>query len=201
MPEPYPISLSAVTPQQRLKESTQFGTYTALKACGQGTYGTVYMVKDQKSGRIYAGKMETIETTLGGELKILQTMNHATIQKVVEASICKNGLSWIVLPYIAGTLHSFVRDHSGLRQDGQVALFLQLLSGLDHIHTRQIIHADIKPSNILYDVAREAFYIIDFGLAFPVPVPCERKRAPWLLCFYCCAEHHFKISRFQDLLL
>lgn len=41
----------------------------------------------------------------------------------------------------------------------------QILEGLKHMHSKNIIHLDIKPENIMLDRCGENIKIIDFGLA------------------------------------
>lgn len=40
-----------------------------------------------------------------------------------------------------------------------------LLRGLAHVHSKKIIHRDVKPSNFLYDPVRKTGILVDFGLA------------------------------------
>lgn len=41
----------------------------------------------------------------------------------------------------------------------------QILSGINYLHSLNIIHGDIKPENILLDETRERVYLCDFGLS------------------------------------
>lgn len=41
----------------------------------------------------------------------------------------------------------------------------ELFSGIEFIHSKHIIHRDVKPSNFLYDVRRQRGVLVDFGLA------------------------------------
>ncbi len=44
-------------------------------------------------------------------------------------------------------------------------MLLQLLQGLGHIHHLQILHLDLKPDNVTYDLAHRRIKLIDFGLS------------------------------------
>ena len=152
-----------------------------MTARGHGTYGTVYMVQDPDTMRLYAAKVETLTATLHDELLFLQKLRHPSILKPIDFSMCSGGLSWIIMDCVPGSLWHFLQQRGPLSADGQLAMFLQVLSGLEHVHSKNIIHGDVKTGNILLDPATLKFYIIDFGLAYPLPVPAERKRATWCI--------------------
>ncbi|KAK7086236.1 hypothetical protein SK128_020482, partial [Halocaridina rubra] len=47
-----------------------------------------------------------------------------------------------------------------------LTLVTDLLRGLAYIHENEIVHADIKPTNLLWDAKTSSFKIVDFGLSF-----------------------------------
>ncbi|CAH1997151.1 unnamed protein product [Acanthoscelides obtectus] len=58
----------------------------------------------------------------------------------------------------------------GLRSDAVRQILIQLLSGLEYIHSKGVVHHDIKPSNIFIQVENNGIVIQlgDFGLACPL---------------------------------
>ncbi|MCH9685409.1 MAG: serine/threonine protein kinase [Deltaproteobacteria bacterium] len=76
-------------------------------------------------------------------------------------------LAYFVMPFVEGTeLSEVVRHGVGLTR--ALALFDQVLAGLEHAHAQGIIHRDIKPENILLvrdHSGNEQIKLIDFGIA------------------------------------
>lgn len=155
------------------------GKYHLLEsgAKGQGSFGTVYVVQEKKSFRLYVAKVETIHRTLEHEINMLNLLSdpgHRTILPVQDARVMPGGLSWFTMPMVECNVWGYLKDNS-LSPNSQKALFWQLMDGLAYIHERNIIHADVKPTNILYNPRVEHFFVSDFGAARKLPISREIK--------------------------
>ncbi|KAI3331299.1 kinase-like domain-containing protein [Ustulina deusta] len=67
-------------------------------------------------------------------------------------------------------------------QADALRIMADLASALSHIHSKEIVHGDIKPANVLYNNSRGAV-LIDFGLSFRVgnSVASRGCGTPWYL--------------------
>lgn len=81
---------------------------------------------------------------------------------------CAATLADIPLLFFAGgTLAEFIhkRCNSLLDEDTILHFFVQILLALHHVHTKQILHRDLKTQNILLDKHRMIVKIGDFGIS------------------------------------
>jgi mitogen-activated protein kinase kinase kinase len=78
------------------------------------------------------------------EISILQSLKHENIVQYLGSSI--TGYSFnIFLEYVAGGSIASIIDRFGPIKENLTRLYTkQILSGLDYIHRRQIVHCDIK---------------------------------------------------------
>ena len=60
-----------------------------------------------------------------------------------------------------GDLHHYIKSKNRIPEDEALQIISQLISGTMHIHTKGVIHRDLKPQNIL--IKNKIFKIIDFG--------------------------------------
>ena len=65
---------------------------------------------------------------------------------------------------IGGELFEYIVDNGRLAPPEARRLFVQLVSGVEYLHSHMICHRDLKPENLLLD-GRRNLKIADFGLS------------------------------------
>lgn len=74
--------------------------------------------------------------------------------------------SYVVMPWYPGTLSGHLASHGPMGPDAATPLALHLAKGLLYLHDNNIIHRDIKSSNILVRSTNPIECVIaDFGIA------------------------------------
>ncbi|XP_069565159.1 cyclin-dependent kinase 6 [Brachyistius frenatus] len=157
-------------------------SYELLAEVGEGAYGKVYKAREVGGKqRLLAVKKfnfrgDTWERGIPAfmirEVALLRKMeyfNHPNIVRLLDASAEPVGTSLdltLVLEYIDQDLSTYLSKApaSGLSRDCIKDVMLQLLRGLDFLHTNLVLHRDLKPENILIS-SRGEVKIADFGLA------------------------------------
>lgn len=146
--------------------------YEVLEVIGRGAMGAVYKALHPQFKKYVAIKEiladlahhPEIQQRFAREAELLaQLPAHPNIVMVRDALVWENKL-YLVMDYVeGGTLGDAVKR--GAVPSNQAIVWLdQILSGLDAIHARGIIHRDLKASNILLGRDGTA-YLSDFGIA------------------------------------
>lgn len=145
--------------------------YRILKEIGKGGMGVVYKAEDTKLHRIVAIKAlsadlvgdEKARTRFLREARAASAIDHPNICTVYEVNEAENVL-FFVMQYIDGkTLKKFIGGRP-LPLDQSLEFSLEITDALAEAHRRNVIHRDIKSSNIMLN-ERNQLKILDFGLA------------------------------------
>jgi serine/threonine-protein kinase len=149
----------------------RIGRYQVLQEIGRGGMATVYLTRDQFSGRRVAVKVLPPQFThdprfrgwFKREARAIAALEHAYIVPVYDFGE-EEGQPYIVMRYMPGGTLADRITHQPLALADAAPIIQRLAEGLDAAHRRGIVHRDLKPRNVLFDDEGQAF-LSDFGLA------------------------------------
>jgi len=149
--------------------------FDPLRCLGKGTYGTVLLVKQQCTGKLYAQKQfrkaslnvrkQLVEQTKT-ERSILESINrHPFVVKLYYAFQDHEKL-YLILEYAqGGELFERLRNEKMLPEDTAAFYMAEMVLALEHLHlTVGVVYRDLKPENCLLD-SEGHLLLTDFGLS------------------------------------
>lgn len=145
--------------------------YKLGRKIGSGSFGEIYLASHINSGEIVAVKIENNKT------KHPQLMYEAKLYSILQGASGIASIRWcgvdgddnaLVLDLLGPSMEDlFV--YCGRKFSLKTVLMLadQMISRIEFLHSKGLLHRDIKPDNFLMGLGRKAnqVYIIDFGLA------------------------------------
>ncbi len=145
--------------------------YILEKVLGKGKFGIVFeavrkedglrvAIKVIKKSLLMTPKMyDQVET----EINILTITDHSCIVKMIENFETKTDI-FIVMEHIeGGDLYQQLKREP-IEETLAIKYIRQIIEGLEHLHSMNIVHRDIKPDNIL--VMGDQIKICDFGWSY-----------------------------------
>ncbi len=175
--------------QELLNDTILQGKYKITERLGQGGFGITYKAENTILGTIVCIK----ELFIGGicsrgsnntvqsqtikdvsfdyfkkrfmeEARGLAKFNHPGIVRVTDV-FEENNTAYFVMDFAEGqTLKQMVNEGGALATEKSISLILNLLDAVEEVHSKHMLHRDIKPDNIIITADGKAI-LIDFGSA------------------------------------
>ncbi|EPX72375.1 transcription factor TFIIH associated cyclin-dependent protein kinase Mcs6 [Schizosaccharomyces osmophilus] len=159
-----------------IEKSTKW-SYVKERKVGEGTYAVVFLGRQKETNRRVAIKKikvgqfkDGIDLSALREIKFLKETRHVNVIELMDVFATKSNLN-IILEFLDSDLEMLIKDKFIVFQPAHIkAWMLMLLRGLHHIHSRFILHRDLKPNNLLIS-SDGVLKLADFGLSRDYGMP------------------------------
>ena len=152
------------------------GKYLLQEEIGQGIYGITYKAINQTNNEVVVIKTFQSELPQQAETSKLRKKFLYEAQRLLECShpniipyrefFTEDGVPYIVMDYIAGeTLDKVVLPDNPLPEATAMKYIRQVGEALKVVHSKGLLHRNIKPQNLILRQDSEQVVLIDFGIA------------------------------------
>jgi eukaryotic-like serine/threonine-protein kinase len=158
--------------QQSWPGGGRVGDYQILEVVGAGGMGVVYKARDLKLERVVALKFLPSEPVVGekekgrfrSEAKAASGLDHTNIGVIHGLEETPDGHLYIVMAFYEGKTLAQKIQGGAVPTFEAVGLASQMAAGLAEAHAHNIVHRDVKPSNLIL-TNQGVLKVVDFGLA------------------------------------
>ncbi len=143
------------------------------KRLGVGGFGEVWLATQESDllKRRVAIKLlkrgmdsESVLRRFDLERKVLSTLNHQNISRLLGAGMTEDGRSYFIMEFVEGLTLDIWCKRQNLSVSERLAIFRQVCSAVAHAHSLGIVHRDLKPANVI--VGPDGVpKLLDFGIA------------------------------------
>lgn len=146
--------------------------YEILEVIGTGGMAVVYKARCHRLNRLVAIKIlkdefardEEFRRRFHAEGEAVAMLSHPNIVQVYDVSSTEDA-NYIVMELIDGiSLKQYMEKKGVLNWKETLHFAMQIAKGLEHAHSRGIVHRDIKPHNVMV-LKNGSVKVMDFGIA------------------------------------
>ncbi|TKR86632.1 hypothetical protein L596_011183 [Steinernema carpocapsae] len=164
-------SSSRIQSRSRANDDPHIGKYKLLKTIGKGNFAKVKLAKHVPTGLEVAIKIidktalnQSSLQKLFREVKIMKQLDHPNIVKLYQVMETDQTL-YLVMEYASGgEVFDYLVAHGRMKEKEARAKFRQIVSAVQYLHQKNIIHRDLKAENLLLDGDMN-IKIADFGFS------------------------------------
>jgi cyclin-dependent kinase 2 len=181
--------------------------FIGLEKLGKGTYGSVYKAQKRDTNEIFAIKKikldvdtEGIPSTALREISILKAINHPNIVRIQDLTLSEKKIE-LCLEYCPLDLRKYMDQNKNnprvYTTNTIKTIMYQIVRATDHLHSRKILHRDLKPQNILISDETLVTKIADFGLSRVYSIPIRPYTKEVLTMWYRAPELMLGLNQYS----
>lgn len=148
------------------------GNFVLQEKLGQGGFGSVMKGVHLETGEMCAVKFVPKKSfreisdlqRVFQEIQALRNLRHPNVIRILDVADHPDSICFIMEFCAGGELRGYVERHTSLDEEESRHFFKQIVRAVHYIHTKKIIHRDLKLENILLD-SKNQCKIVDFGLS------------------------------------
>lgn len=170
-----PVSprLAGLSQPQARAVPTSIKDFEIIKPISKGAFGSVYLSKKKSTGDYFAIKVlrkadmvaKNQVTNVKAERAIMMWQGESDFVAKLYWTFSSKDYLFLVMEYLnGGDCASLVKVLGGLPEDWAKKYMAEVVLGIEHLHSRGIVHRDIKPDNLLID-QKGHLKLTDFGLS------------------------------------
>ncbi|XP_077411128.1 mitogen-activated protein kinase kinase kinase 8 [Vanacampus margaritifer] len=128
----------------------------------KGSFGKVHLAQDITTRKRMACKLIPMENFRGAEIEFQARFCHENIAKLYGALLWERNVHLFMEAGEGGSVLEKIDSCGPMREFEIIWVTKQILRGLEYLHSHNVIHHDIKPSNIV--LMSDKAVLVDFGL-------------------------------------
>jgi predicted Ser/Thr protein kinase len=173
--EPSPVSASDIELVTADLRNSVRPQYELLRVLGTGGMGAVFLMREPALKRLVAVKVlapwlaadPKARARFEREARAAAALSHPNVVRVyAEGETLGLKLPYIVMQYVDGpTLTEWIEKHQRASEREARRILGEVAAALAAAHARQLVHRDVKPSNILVEHETGRAYVVDFGVS------------------------------------
>lgn len=185
-PDPAPGGVAAAAPAAGGGEPHRIGPYVLLGELGRGAVGCVFRAQRMGQAPTVALKTVALAREFQGpaltearerffrQAHAARRLQHPDIVAVLDAGE-SDGVAWLSMPLLSGEpLDRHLRPGALLSVAEVLHIGARVARALAHAHAQGVVHRDVKPANIVVDLACGSVQVTDFGIAHLADVSSTR---------------------------
>ncbi|AKG20556.1 serine/threonine-protein kinase [Calothrix sp. 336/3] len=158
--------------------------YRIMKQLGQGGFGRTYLAEDtQQSQKTCVLKefaplvedtqnLDKAKELFEREANVLKKLQHSQIPRFhssLQVKLGNKDFFFLVQDYIEGDNFLDLLEKRRFTEEEVIKLLQQILPVLSYLHSRDVIHRDISPDNLIWRKSDDLPVLIDFGAVKQLP--------------------------------